>query len=130
MDYKAAFTVPSNTLASAPHTEDLILAIGTINKIYMLWPPGSVGMVHLQIYHLEHQLYPTTPGASYIGHDTEITIRDRYNLLDEPPRLTLVGWSPGTSYDHTVHVSFTLTPLHKGNLSGVTQLEIPPSWLE
>lgn len=125
MRYKAAFTVPANTPADDPEVQVLTLAIGTITEIELLFPAGSVGMVHVQIYHLEHQLYPTTPGASFIGHDTHITIADKYDLLDDPPQLRLFGWSPGTVYDHTVEVSFTVVPLMQGVTVETIRVELP-----
>jgi hypothetical protein len=123
--YKAAFTVPANTPRDTPEVQVVNLAIGTLTEIELLFPPGPVGMVNIQIYHLEHQLYPTTPGQSFIGHDTHITIADRYDLRDDPPQLRLFGWSPGTSYDHTVEISFTVAPLVRRQFVEITQVELP-----
>jgi hypothetical protein len=108
MRYRKAITIPANTLLSAPHIEELMLARGVITEIELLFPHGQAGLVSVQIYHYEHQLYPTSPGAAFVGDGTHITIQDEYELSDDPPRLFLVGWSPGTSYDHTVYVDFTL----------------------
>ena len=56
--------------------------------------------------HQTRQIFPTTPGQSYLGDGSEI-LGDASVDLDEPEYvLELRGWSPGTTYDHVVYVEF------------------------
>lgn len=63
-------------------------------------------MVHLQVFHQTRQIFPTTPGQSYIGDDSEI-LGDSSVEIDEPEFvLELRAWSPGTSYQHIIYCEF------------------------
>jgi hypothetical protein len=98
--------VPANT-AKADYASAMVeVSPGTISKFYRLFPPGCVGKVHLQVFYQTRQIFPTTPGQSYLGDGSEI-LGDASVELDEPEYvLELRGWSPGTSYDHGIFVEF------------------------
>lgn len=106
MWYRGSITVAANTLILSPATQEIEVCKGVIERFYRLFPLGCSGMVHLQIWHQEHQLFPASPGASYIGDESEI-LGDASINLDEPPFvLELRAWSPGTTYQHIVYVEF------------------------
>lgn len=106
MWYRGSITVPIGRAAATPITAEVEICRGTIESFYRLFPPGCAGKVHLQIFHQTRQLFPTTPGQSYIGDGSEV-LGDASVTIDEPPFVVeLRAWSPGTTYHHVVYVEF------------------------
>lgn len=106
MWYRGSITVPANTLAAGYVSAEIEVSQGTISRFYRLFPPGAAGMVHLQVFHQTRQIFPTTPGQSYIGDFSEI-LGESSMVVDEPEFvLELRAWSPGTSYAHIVYCEF------------------------
>lgn len=106
MWYRGSITVLANTLASAPETTEVEVCKGVVESFYRLFPMGCAGKVHLQVFHQTRQLFPTTPGQSYIGDGSEV-LGDASVTIDEPPFIVeLRAWSPSTTYSHVVYVEF------------------------
>lgn len=106
MWYRGSVTVTANTLESAKATAEVEVCPGVITRFYRLFPPGCTGLVHLQVFYQTRQIFPTTPGESYLGNGSEI-LGDASITLDEPEYvLELRAWSPGTSYQHIVYCEF------------------------
>lgn len=106
MWYRGALTVPAGTTEAAPAELEIGVCRGTISQFYRLFPPGCAGKVALQVLHQTRQIFPTTPGTSYLGDGSEI-LGPASVILDEPEFiLTLRGWAPDTDYNHTVYCEF------------------------
>lgn len=106
MWYRGSVTVPIGRLASDPKVAIVEVCPGTITKFYRLFPPGCAGKVFLQVFYQTRQIFPTTPGESYVGDGSEI-LGDASVALDEPEYiLELRGWAPDTSYQHIVYCEF------------------------
>ena len=106
MWYRGSVTVPLNTAESAKATAFVEVCPGVITMFYRLFPPGCTGLVHLQVFYQTRQIFPTTPGQSYLGDGSEI-LGDASVVLDEPEYvLELRAWSPGTAYQHIVYCEF------------------------
>jgi len=67
-----------------------------------------MGRVHLQVYCEEKLVFPTSPGQSFRGDDSHITIQERFVLNRNPFAVELRAWSPDATLDHTVFVDFTV----------------------
>lgn len=106
MIYRGSVTVPLNT-AKADYASAIVeVCPGTITKFYRLFPPGCAGLVHLQVFYQTRQIFPTTPGESYLGDDSEI-LSEASVFLDEPEYvLELRAWSPGAAYQHIIYCEF------------------------
>jgi len=100
--YVIDLTVPKDTQQTNPKEETVKIEEEVIVAIECHFPPGCRGMVYTACYYGEEQLFPR-PYGSYLHGDGE-TIRweEYYELPHTPCVLTIRGWSPGTSYDHTV----------------------------
>lgn len=118
-------TVPADKSASDYATGEVEICRGVIRRFYRMFPDGCAGMVHLQVYHQTRQIFPTTPGQSYIGDGSEI-LGDSSVEIDEPEYvLELRGWSPGTVYPHVLYVEFYIEPVRVAVPTPLTSVYVP-----
>jgi len=120
--YRGSVEVEAGQTAAAPAAALVEVCAGTITNFYRLFPSGCAGMVHLQVFYQTRQIFPTTPGQSYVGDGSEI-LGDASVELDEPEYiLELRGWAPEAAYDHVVYCEFyiarpvVLVPVPLGRL--------------
>ncbi|MBI2869388.1 MAG: hypothetical protein HYX96_06150 [Chloroflexi bacterium] len=104
MFYDFSFTVPANTPASAPASLEMKLTRGIVHNVKLLFPPGPHGMVKVGILHGLHQFLPTNPDGYFASDDENINIDEHYELTEAPFILKAVGYSPGTTYNHTISI--------------------------
>ena len=110
MVFEYDFTIPAGTPASAPAKLELRLARGIIHQLNVSFPAGSRGMVYLTLNRALHQVFPTNPDGQLKGEFFPIA-GAVYEELEEPPyKLEAHGWSPGTTYNHTVTIRLWLLP--------------------
>ena len=110
MYYDYAFTIPANTTQTAPTTQACHLCHGVIHRVEIDFPYGCAGLVHLQILHALHQLWPTNPEGAFNADDFVIGYNEHHALADTPPILTLQGWNLDDTFDHTLQVRFGILP--------------------
>lgn len=128
MFYDFSFTIPANTLASAPETLDLKLTHGIIHRVEILFPGGCHSEVYLVIKEALHQRWPTNPDGSFNGDNFPIAFNEHLEFTRRPYILTLVGWSPGTTYPHTIEVRIGILPARVLRPEGtITQIVRIPS---
>ena len=111
MFYDVSFTVPAGRALATPYEVDVKLCRGVIQRVEIGFPSGCVGMVHLRIRQALHQLWPNNPQGSFNANGYTIAFDDHLELFNAPYILTLVGWSPGTTYPHTLEVRFGIQPM-------------------
>ena len=92
---------PNLTEIEATLTE-IDLQKGVIKSIYVTFPPGSVGLLHLQLFIHGEQISPWNKTGSLTGNDTTIQAVKDY-VLDQPP-YTLIAklWNLDDTYSHSV----------------------------
>lgn len=104
MFYDFAITVPADTKEATPFSQELKLTAGVIQKVSLLFPPGPHGMVKVRIMDDGHQFLPTNPDGYFATDDEAVNIDEWYPLDAEPFSLRAVGYSPGTTYSHTISI--------------------------
>lgn len=103
MFYRYSLTVPANTPSTAPIATTMRLSHGIINQIEIGFPPGCAGLVHVSIFHFEHQAWPTNPDNDFAWDDYNVTIRNEaFGLVTRPYNLTLRAWSEDNTFPHTI----------------------------
>jgi len=123
--YRGSVDVEAGQAASDPATAEVEICRGVITKFYRLFPPGCAGTVHLQVYHQTRQVFPTTPGQSYLGDDSE-NLGDSSVQIDEPPFvLELRAWAPDASYDHVIYCEFYIERPRVPAAVPLERLEVP-----
>jgi len=110
MRFVHELTIPKNTLEADPTQEISVLVRGTLKQILVNFPPGCAGMVHLIVRDGLLQILPAVSGTSLHWDAVIQSVPMRYNLSDINHQLSIYGWSEGTSYDHTLSLSFDVTP--------------------
>jgi len=104
MFYDFAVTIPAGTTDADPFSQDLNLTAGVIEKVSILFPPGPHGMVKIRLLQGSHQFIPTNPDGYLASDDEALDIDEYYELKAAPYVLTVLGSSPGTTYDHTINI--------------------------
>jgi len=100
--YEFDLTIPANTPKESPAELDVTISAGTIEQIEVQLPRGLRSLVHTVAIRGSHQLWPTNPDGSIKGDDARIIWGENFPLIHAPFIITLLGWSPGTSFSHVV----------------------------
>lgn len=104
MIYEYDLVVPANTLLTSPASVKLVLCHGIIHKLEVSFPPGCHNTVKVVIQRALHQVWPTNPDGQLKSNAYTISYPEWYPLEEAPYELTAYGWSPGTSYSHTISI--------------------------
>lgn len=106
MYYDFSFTVPANTTKKSAEELDVKLTSGVVHRVEVGFDSGCRYMVYVAIKKGLHQVWPTNPQGAFNSDNFTIVINEFYPLTTAPYMLRLVGWSPNTAYEHTVHLRF------------------------
>lgn len=102
MYYDYAITVTANTLESAPKKQILKLAKGIIHRVEVEMYPGCHRYVGCRLYYHNHQIYPRNLDGEFKTDGYTIAFDDYQEILREPYEVEFRGYSPTSTYDHTV----------------------------
>ncbi|MBA7577681.1 hypothetical protein ES708_19534 [subsurface metagenome] len=86
------------------------LAPGIITWVSVLFPPGCHGMVKCQIFHHEHQIFPSRDVMSLSGDGVPIEWSEYYEMYEAPYDLKARLWGENCTYDHTVSIRIAVLP--------------------
>jgi len=110
MIYEYDLAIPANTLATAPVSQEMPLARGIIHKIELSYPAGCNNMVLVALKRGLHQVSPLNTQGQHKSNFHTISFATWYEMLDLPYQLEAYGWSPGTTYSHTVTIRIGILP--------------------
>lgn len=114
-------TTTKNTLQSSPVMTRLPIQPGTIVKMNVQYPSGLLGLVHLQVQHGLHQLFPTNADQDLATSNETISWEEE-ETIDQPPfELVATTWNLDTVNDHTITIRIVMKPL-PGNPDIATQI--------
>ena len=108
MLYAYELVVPANTPESAPVSQVMKLTVGVVHKLEVFFPAGNLHLVKVVIMDGLHQVWPTNPDGQLKADNYTISYPVWYELTGEPYELTAYGWSPGTTYNHTITIRLGL----------------------
>jgi len=111
MFFECPLLITADRSKAEPATVDAVLCSGVIEMVAVQFPAGCSGMVNVSIWRGGHPLWPTNIDEAFTGEDAIISFPESYDLTEPPYTLEIRGWSPDTTYDHTVTVRFTIRPL-------------------
>jgi hypothetical protein len=110
MRFVYRLTVPANTLLIAPASKKVDLVTGQLTRIEIEFRPGCAWMVRTIIKEGLYQIAPATPDEEFIADGETMSFSAHYPLNDRTPQLELIGWSPGTIYEHVLTYRFDVEP--------------------
>jgi len=98
--YSRVFTTPAST------TKDfqIIVEGDVITKVWIRFPPGSKGLLHVQIYYGLKQIWPYEEGQFFAGNDEIIEFEEYWELPESPCAFTVHCENYSTQYEHAVYV--------------------------
>ena len=110
MIYQAELVLPAQTPEGTPITVEFTIPRGVVRRVAALFPSGCAALAHVQIYHNEFQVWPTTPGKSFVGDYMYMVFDESYELAEAWNAIRVVGWNDDDSYPHTVNVWLAVLP--------------------
>jgi hypothetical protein len=110
MIYDFPITVAITNTEGAPEVSEIKLTHGVIHRLEVEFPAGQVGLIHVAVDHMGHQVWPSNPGGSFASDDHVVAFDDYYPLLSAPYKLKIRAWTDGTTYSHVVKVRLGLLP--------------------
>jgi len=97
-DFETAITYgASNKLKTV-----LELSRGVTYKIDIVFPPGPAHLLHVQIRHALHAVWPTNYDVDFAADNETITFNDEYALLEPPYQLVAYTWNLDDTHVHRV----------------------------
>lgn len=111
MRYGMTVTIPANTTEAEPYEKVLSLCYGQIKQVFILSPPGHAGLTHLQIFYQTRQIFPTTPGESFVGGGVTYEFEENWPIYEAPHEVLLRGWNLDDTHEHSFIVQLLVLPL-------------------
>jgi len=105
----ADFTIPQNTPKESPHRLSVKVPAGVIRKVWIIIPPGHMGLAHMVIKHGETQVIPWVGDVH--GDNESLVFDETYELPTEDV-LTFEGWNEDSKYPHTFIIRLLILPRH------------------
>jgi len=100
--YQFDLKIPADTPEEEPFEVEAEIEEEVLVRGLVIFPPGCRGMVYSKIMYGQLQIAPRPFGSAFKGDGVVIPFELWRVLPDRPTKLRLLGWSPGTSYDHTI----------------------------
>jgi len=96
-------TAAGGSKATATRTT-LRLTKGLIWLMEVDFPPGCVGLVHVQIFDGNYQLLPASPDKDLSGDGRLLRYDDLYLKEAAPFEVSIVTWNEDELWDHTIQI--------------------------
>lgn len=125
MRYRTSLTIEAGKTEADPNRVILPLEWGYIVEVEVMFPAGQVGLTYVQIYRQSRQIFPLTPGEAFRGDDHTISMASRFPLLEVPLHVTVVGWAPDATLDHTIFVDITMEAPPPVRVEGGVYVPLP-----
>ncbi|MBA7633550.1 hypothetical protein ES703_41118 [subsurface metagenome] len=103
MHYRYSLTVPPNTDQATPVRTVMKVGPGILHSMYIAFPPGCAGLVHIFVTHWEQQLWPWNTDEQYAWDDYTVPLEYLNVGVTTPPYLFhLCGWSQDNTFPHKI----------------------------
>lgn len=108
MIYRTSLTIPALTADTAPETKVLPLMRGVVERFSLILPPGCYGLVGVQVFYHEFQIFPLTKGEWFTGDDVEVEFDEEVEIGERPYEIEVRGYNSDDYYEHEVFVLLRL----------------------
>ena len=103
-DYE--LTVPANTPAGSPVSDEVIVGPGAITRVEVQFPDGCAGLVHARVRRWGHQLFPTNVDGWLTANGYVIAWDDDADVSEPPLTVTIEAYNLDDTYQHTLTFRF------------------------
>jgi hypothetical protein len=113
--YKQLWISPLTT-EDDPATLTIKLQRGVITLWNVGFPDGCADLVHLTVYHFEHQILPADEAESLFWNNHVFDIPEHYVLDEEPYEIELRAWNDDDAYWQYVTLGVAVEPIEEPTL--------------
>jgi len=106
MIYSDTIVTPFGTAEAAPLKTIISITAGMLYTLKLYLPPGSAGLLHIQVFDAMYQIFPTTIGKSFSGDNLSLSFDENYSKLEPPYEMVIMTWNDDTEYDHELSIWF------------------------
>jgi len=104
MIFQASITTTANTSKLIPKETLFKCVKGLVYKLSLFFPPGSRGLMGVQVFDANYQVYPTTVGEWFVGDNIHYNFDDTYFKNAEPFNFIIKTHNLDDLYDHELIV--------------------------
>lgn len=104
MIYSTLITTSAGKSKGSATRTPLKITKGLVWLMEVDFPPGCVGLVHVQIFDGSYQLLPASPDKTLSGDGRLLRYDDLYLKEAAPFELTVVTWNTDELWDHNIQV--------------------------
>jgi hypothetical protein len=104
--FEQKITSPAETVEGAPTEQEIELCKGFISRVWVRFPSGPVGLLHVCIYDEATKLWPGASGQYFTGDNEVIEFNVEYDvpLVGSDYKLTIKAWNEDDAYPHSALV--------------------------
>jgi len=106
---KAIETAADTARADSIETDRRVWA-GVIHHVEIHFPPGCAGLLHVEIWHGGHQIYPSEELQDFAGDDETVIFDDFYELVPGDNLIRIKTWNEDDTFAHTCRVRIGVLP--------------------
>lgn len=121
MFYLFSIPVPRSTPESNPLITDLSLGPGEIAEVRVGFPWGCAGLVHVQVWRAEHQVWPSSPGESFAWNDYVYEFPEAEPVSGPAEHWSIRAWNDDERHDHRVEVALAILPVERTLLGKIAE---------
>lgn len=111
MDFVFDLTVPADRPKGNPYERVANIGVGVVHLVEIEQPPGCQGEVYAAVRQGLHQVWPTNEDGFYRSDGRVYSRREHFLIKKGDAPFILQGWSPGTTYPHTIQFTFSILPV-------------------
>ena len=121
MFYVHRITCTKNNPETTPEVTYIPLAPGEIHQVEVGFPWGCAGLVHVQIWRGEHQVWPTNPDSSFAWNDYNDVFQEAETCYGATDHWSIRVWNDDVRHDHLIVVRIGILELRKLTLGRIAE---------
>jgi hypothetical protein len=114
-------TVPKSTTQADPEVVEMSLDPGQIVQVEVGFPWGCGGLVHVQIWQAEHQVWPSNAGESFSWNDYNVVFPEAHDCVGPEEPWSIRAWNLDERHEHTIQVRIGILPASKTTLGSIAK---------
>lgn len=115
-------TVTKNTLEADPVSNDIQLVKGRLTRVQVRFLRGCHNQVEVIMQDGLTRIVPVADSVELMGDGQIFSVSMDYKLNEKAPQVTVIGWSPGTIYDHNITWYLDVIPASGDERSSIEAL--------